>query len=319
MKNIKETDPVMKNIKATDPVMNNIKAPDPVMNNIKATDPVMKNIKATDTVMKNIKATDPVMNNIKATDPVMTTISKIKSRQLADKFRTVFLDLLQTFIRIADELKLVWFVDGGMLIGSWRHHGFVPWDDDIDVVVNNSQKGALLEKLKTLKPEYSSIRGDPIVKFYSNRSTVKINSAAHSWPFLDIFFFEENSDVIWNNFGYIKHIKYNKSDVFPLHKRPFENVMVNVPKRTPKILKPQVSDPSECATGNYNHVLEKGFREMIRVSCEALQDIYPFVHRKYVNNSMMETLKIGNKVIHTKLVKEPEENLTPPFSIESVK
>jgi lipopolysaccharide cholinephosphotransferase len=84
---------------------------------------------------------------------------------------------------LQEELKLVWFLDGGTLIGSWRHHGFVPWDDDIDVIVNNSQMGALLEKIKSLNPEYIGIDGHPIIKFHSKRPTVQIQGVAHWWPF----------------------------------------------------------------------------------------------------------------------------------------
>jgi hypothetical protein len=42
------------------------------------------------------------------------------------------------------------------------------------------------------------------------------------------------------------------------------------------------------------------------------------VHREYVNETMKETLKIGTKIIHTKFVKEPKENLTPVFSLKPI-
>ena len=45
------------------------------------------------------------------------------------------LKLLQVFIGIYEENKLRWQVSGGSLLGAKRHGGFIPWDDDIDVVM----------------------------------------------------------------------------------------------------------------------------------------------------------------------------------------
>lgn len=47
----------------------------------------------------------------------------------------VELDLLNEFARVCDENGLKWFVHAGTMLGAVRHQGFIPWDDDIDVVM----------------------------------------------------------------------------------------------------------------------------------------------------------------------------------------
>lgn len=47
----------------------------------------------------------------------------------------VELDLLNEFSKVCEKHQLKWFVHAGTLLGAIRHRGFIPWDDDIDVVM----------------------------------------------------------------------------------------------------------------------------------------------------------------------------------------
>lgn len=51
------------------------------------------------------------------------------------KLFAVLLDLLVEFDKVCKKHQLTYFMDGGSLIGAIRHKGFIPWDDDIDVVM----------------------------------------------------------------------------------------------------------------------------------------------------------------------------------------
>ncbi len=51
------------------------------------------------------------------------------------KLRMVQLELLKEFSRVCKEHDLKWYVCFGTLLGAVRYEGFLPWDDDVDVVM----------------------------------------------------------------------------------------------------------------------------------------------------------------------------------------
>lgn len=65
------------------------------------------------------------------------------------KVWAVELDLLNEFTRVCKKHNISFFSDSGTTVGAIRHHGFVPWDDDIDVIIFRKD----YEKLCTLAPK----------------------------------------------------------------------------------------------------------------------------------------------------------------------
>ena len=45
------------------------------------------------------------------------------------------LDLLKKLLQVCEKYNLKCWADAGTLIGAIRDHGFIPWDDDIDVAM----------------------------------------------------------------------------------------------------------------------------------------------------------------------------------------
>lgn len=51
------------------------------------------------------------------------------------KVWAVQLDLLRKLLEVCDKYHLRIWADGGTLLGTVRHKGYIPWDDDIDMVM----------------------------------------------------------------------------------------------------------------------------------------------------------------------------------------
>ena len=51
-----------------------------------------------------------------------------------DDVHNVTLKLVEKLIQICDAVGVNYYVAYGSLIGAVRHKGFIPWDDDFDVV-----------------------------------------------------------------------------------------------------------------------------------------------------------------------------------------
>ncbi|WP_220607601.1 LicD family protein [Methanobrevibacter oralis] len=67
----------------------------------------------------------------------------------------VSLMILKDFIEICEENDLTYFVYGGTLLGAIRHQGFIPWDDDVDVIMFRKDFDKLNEIfLKDNNPKY---------------------------------------------------------------------------------------------------------------------------------------------------------------------
>ena len=112
----------------------------------------------------------------------------------------VELDLLNEFIRICEENKLRYFVCGGTLLGTIRHKGFIPWDDDIDVMMPRKDYEKLckiadrFEKPYFFQTEYTdpgSLRGHAQLR--NSKTTAILNSESNTGfkfnqgVFIDIF------------------------------------------------------------------------------------------------------------------------------------
>ncbi len=123
------------------------------------------------------------------------------------KIWAVELELLEKFDEVCRKHGLSWYAYFGTLLGAVRHQGFIPWDDDIDVIMFRDD----YEKFQLIAPEefrepyffqnsYTDQIIWPISKLRDSRTTAverqyaDRGAAFHQGIFIDIFPFDSVYD-----------------------------------------------------------------------------------------------------------------------------
>lgn len=67
------------------------------------------------------------------------------------------LEILKAIDKVCSDCNIEYFADWGTFLGAVRHGGFVPWDDDIDLVMKRKDYDLFLAKAPSLLPEGYSV------------------------------------------------------------------------------------------------------------------------------------------------------------------
>ena len=206
---------------------------------------------------------------------------------------------IKCFVSVMEENHVMYFLYSGSLLGSFRHHGVMPWDDDVDVVVPVLQRQTLYQLLSDLKPSFFlDIKQKRRWKFYSVLSR-PIRDHTWSWPFVDISFYAENTTHIWDSDVKFKNsFVYKKDDVFPLRRRPFVDMLLPAP-RDPRSVLAVNYNIDVCESSRYDHRLEGEIPHNYykSIPCYFLHNKFSFVKHSLLADGWNETLEQNNYVL----------------------
>ena len=79
-------------------------------------------------------------------------VEKMRHTVLPERVRHMALELLALVLTALEQAGVNYVLDAGTLIGSYRHHCLIPWDDDFDLLIDERDRA----KFEALFKPYAS-------------------------------------------------------------------------------------------------------------------------------------------------------------------
>ncbi len=102
--------------------------------------------------------------------------------------------MIKWFDQYAKENSIRYYLSGGTLLGAIRHHGFIPWDDDLDIMIPRPDYEKLIgsfngERYKLICCEINKDYNTPFARIWDTK-TIRVFSRLEEkeiGAFIDIF------------------------------------------------------------------------------------------------------------------------------------
>lgn len=95
------------------------------------------------------------------------------------EMQCVEFDILKYIMGIGEKYQIPIFLAYGSLLGAVRHNGFIPWDDDIDVMLTRANYYRLITAIESEESQYKFVSMEtsenysmPLAKIYDPRTLV---------------------------------------------------------------------------------------------------------------------------------------------------
>lgn len=133
---------------------------------------------------------------MKRYEKVELTKSSISEEDM-NRYKDMVLGIMKDFHDFMKSHGIKYSLAFGTLLGAIRHNGYIPWDDDIDIILSNEEFHKLLEvvdefnsdKYLVVKPlEDTPLAISRLIKIYDKRACMKeYGVASFDGPFIDVF------------------------------------------------------------------------------------------------------------------------------------
>lgn len=100
------------------------------------------------------------------------------------------LALLKEFHQFCVANNIKYSLDWGSLLGAVRHQGFIPWDDDLDIMVDRAN----YEKIIALASQPLAIERNTPSSLWIDRVRLESDVMAHPKPTMDVFIIDNAPD-----------------------------------------------------------------------------------------------------------------------------